>query len=275
MLVCATVGFAQIDIEQVRILDLAEDTTQVNTIADIIQIQEQVSKNNTKNSHFADVWSRRSFINIGYDLSTKMTAKHAIQLGYNDRTADKFKSSQGVMLQFGHAYALHRSPIANIVQFNIDYTYVDLDFNYFKAEQFANEFDPKTNKNLPWAAKKYSLSYGMTLGPSVTVAPLTILENSQLHYFKLNLYYHFGYHAGILLMDQKTSSDKAVSFDNVVWGHGISQSFGLSLSWKTIGIGWESRFSAKPRFKSISGNNQKGSFRFDNSSSRIYLTIRY
>lgn len=303
----AAAGLAQTDIETIRILDVAEDTTQVNTITDIVAIQEAVSKSNYTDAHFADVWSKKSFINIGYNLSSTMKAKQAINLGYNSHSITEFNKIQSGMIQAGHSYTLHKGALANMVQINLDYTYVDLGFSYIKAEPFANEFDktdtettpdlnPDVNGDnngdtnvfdpstyygygapkktyLPWAAKKYYLTYGMTLGPSITVAPLTMLPNRQLHYLKLNLYYHIGYHAGIMYMDQK--SNENATFDNVMWCHGLSQSYGVSLSWKSIGIGWESRFSFSPKFKSFSGENPKGGYKFDNTSSRIYISIRY
>lgn len=270
------VAVAQIDSENPAVIDLAEDTTQVNTIQDIIEIQELVSKSNSKDAHFENVWSRKTFFNLGYNMSSRMTAKQGIPLGYDNRTADEFKADGGAMLQLGHNYTLHRGAIANMLQFNIDFTYIDLNFNYFDAEPYAGGFDPKTNENLPWAAKKYNIAYGMTLGPSVTVAPLVMLDNRQLHFFKLNLYYHVGYHAGLLVMDQKRDADmKNTSFDNVVWSLGLSQSFGLSLSWKTIGLGWESRFAYDPKFKSFDGNGPKSGYKFKNPSSRIFISIRY
>lgn len=281
-LVWACVGFAQTEIEKARVLDVAEDTTQVYTVTDIIEMQEAVSKTTSSAAHYSSVWGRKTFFNIGYNVSGSMKPKDDIPLGLTGEQgenipqyAPEFKTKWGVMLQLGHNYTLHKGALANMVQINLDYSYIDLNLNHYDEESYAKYYNGETNENLPWASKKYDLTYGMTLGPSITVAPFTKLNIPQLDYLKLNIYYHVGYHAGLLLMDQKDESQKGINFDHLAWCHGLSTSFGLSVSWKSIGIGWETR-NFSPTYKSISGDYSTDTkYKFKNNSSRIYLSIRY
>lgn len=280
---------AQTEIEKVQIIDLKEDTTQVTTISDIIAMQEVVSKSNSTGAHFSKVWGRKSYFNLGYNYSGSMKPKGDIPMRDQYLTENipsgvkipdvvpEFKTDWGVMLQLGHSYTLHKDAIANIVQINLDYTFIDLNMNHYKGEDYAKYYDASEfskDKGLPWAADKYDLSYGMNLGPSITLAPFTMLDIRPLHYLKFNVYYHIGYNIGFLLMDQKEENKKGMSFDYLAWGHGLSQSFGFNISWKSIGIGWETR-TYNPTMKRLTGESSDTKYKFKNSSNRIYLTIRY
>ncbi|MDE6396533.1 MAG: hypothetical protein K2K84_04615, partial [Muribaculaceae bacterium] len=56
----ALTGFAQtIDTENSVILDWAEDTTQITSVNDIINVQELVTSHNSSAAHFNKVWGRR------------------------------------------------------------------------------------------------------------------------------------------------------------------------------------------------------------------------
>ncbi|MDE7410227.1 MAG: hypothetical protein K2N09_09445 [Muribaculaceae bacterium] len=281
-------GFA----ENATIIDQAEDTTQVYTINDIIVMQEMVNTRNATDAHIAKVWSRKSYFNPGY-VSSKLSSKGDVPLNSSKSLPLEFESKWGAQIELGHSYTLHKGAIANMVQINLDYTFIDLTVNHYKEDtKIYKEFEtvngggttsgnrPSNNNTqsdyLPWGADKYDLTYGMSLGPSITIAPFTMLNAEALHFFKLNAYCHYGYNIGMMLMDHKDNADKkGLSFDYPAWGHGSSLSFGLCLSWKSIGIGWETR-STSLKYKALSpGENGDLSYKFKNSSSRIYLSIRY
>lgn len=278
----ACLAYAQDYQSNSPILDLAEDTTQVTTIKDIIAVQELVSSSNSNTAHYVDVWTRKSFFNIGYNMGSSLEAKQDIPLlGYDKQpAAPKFNADWGAMVQLGHSYGLHKKPIANMVQINLDFTFIDLNYNQFSEEDGYLNFDSeKITDNhdypLPWLSKKHTLSYGMSIGPSVTVAPLIPLNQASLHYFKLTAYYHIGYHASLLGMsDHENAGKSSINLDYFNWGFGMTSSYGVSLSWKMIGIGWEAR-SASPKYKSIDTMFGDQSYKFKSTSNRIYLTIRY
>ena len=303
-------GKAQAISENAVIIDAAEDTTQVSTIKDIVVMQEMVNSRNVTDAHYASVWSRKSYFNPGYVTST-LSSKDQVFLNNKDSQKLSFKSDWGAQIELGHSYTLHRGAIANMVQINLDYTFIDLTVNHYKADTLAykkfNTSDKwierpgnavKNDENsgsyynnsgfeyLPWGADKYDLTYGMSLGPSITLAPFTPLHIKGLDFIKINAYYHVGYNIGLLLMDEKSAShsaaqgnnnksSKGLSFDYLSWGHGLSTSFGVTLSWKSIGIGWETR-TANLDFKPIStGDYGDFTTKLKNTSSRIYLSIKY
>lgn len=296
-------SFAQAELESAVMLDWAEDTTQVTTIADIISVQEKVTSSNSTLRHFSKVWGRNTYFNISY-ANASLNPKEPILLGYNynNNTVPDFKSDWGASITIGHNYRLHKKPIANIVQFNIDYTYIDLDINHFKIEPGeylydSNNLKPsddnyRDNFYMPWCLEKYEANYSMSIGPSITIAPFTYVKVPQLQFVKLNVYYHIGYQASILWMLndkekdanpdkvsnngwQETKFDKMNGALKMNWGHGLTSSFGFSVSWKTIGIGYEIRSSKveyQPFQTDIFG---KEKYKFNSSLSRVFIQFRY
>lgn len=277
-----------------------KDTTTFVTIADIIKEKEETSSRGNVIKHFNDVWGRRSYLNISYNSST-LSPKENVKTGIANELVEDFKSNIGVSLQYGKSFRLHKKPIANILQFYLDYTGIDLSFNHYQIgdDKFifnsAAKYEVPNGKNgtsttsvhyIPWNLEKYEGSYGMTLGPSITVAPFTHIKNKNgLHFLKFNMYFHIGYQASILFMsgnddvdmntDRKSNDFKVVSEAlKMNWGHGLLTSFGLSLTWKAIGVGYEHRV-AQNKFKSAS-TTEFGSdtYKFKTATDRIYLSFR-
>lgn len=283
------------------------DSTEITTINDIVRMQQDVTSNRQKESHFRKVWSRKGYFNIGYN-STTLTPDQQIETGVGNGIVPTFKSDWGVSLQRGRSYAMHKTPIANTLQINLDYTYIDLNVNHFSHEgngknlynskAILNGNDDKNYYYTPWNLEKYDFNYGMALGPSVSVAPFTSLANPNLHFFKLHLFFHIGYHVSFLYMrndegaDVNPKSETAYSdltdeekADNARFermkdnlkldlGHGLITSFGLSLTWKFIGVGYEHR-SAGLKYQSLSTSDfGNDTYKFKSSTNRVFVQFR-
>ena len=281
------------DQEIFKNVDWKEDTTEITTINDIVKMQQDVTNKNYKASHYRDVWSRKSYLNLSYNTTT-LTPDQTIPTGVGNGVVPEFKSNWGFSLQAGRSYALHNTPIANILQFNLDYTYLDLNVNHFTHEgngkglydsSAKQTIDGKEYYYTPWNLEKYELNYGMAIGPSISIAPFTSLNAKGLHHIKLNLFYHIGYHVSLLHMvsDEKAdvntdtmSKDYELLKDNMKLdlGHGLITSFGFSVTWKWIGVGYEYR-SASLKYKSLSTNDfSKESYKYKASSSRVFIQFR-
>lgn len=301
-------SFAQAELES-AVLDWAEDTTQVTTIADIISVQEKVTSSNSTLRHFNKVWSRNTYLNLSY-ANASLNPKEPISLGfnynYNHNTVPDFKSDWGTSLTIGHNYRLHKKPIANVVQINLDYTFIDLNINHYKAEEgdklynSSTTWQPKDDDNLnkdyfyqPWCLEKYEANYSMAIGPSITIAPFTYINVPQLQFVKINVYYHIGYQASILWMLndkdkdanpdtssssnswQETKYDKMNNALKMNWGHGLTSSFGFSVSWKAIGVGYEVR-SSEVEYQAFQTDVfGKDKYKFNSSLSRVFIQFRY
>lgn len=275
-----------------------EDTTEVTTINDIIRMQQDVTNKKYAESHYRDVWSRKGYFNISYN-STTLTPDQSIPTGVGGGVVPEFKSDWGVSLNIGRSYALHKSPIANMLQFNFDFSYIDLNVNHFKHEgDGKNLYDSRevlpgtTDKFFtPWNLEKYDFNYGMSVGPSISIAPFTSTNVSGLHHIKLNAFFHVGYHVSLLYMlndeeadinqgDDPTDPIAVERYEKMKdnlkldLGHGLITSFGFSVTWKFIGLGYEHR-SGSLEYKSLSKNdfsNEK--YKFKSSTNRVFIQFR-
>ena len=289
-------GNAQAITESAVIIDAAEDTTQVNTINDIVVMQEKVSSRNITDAHISNVWSRKSYFNPGY-VSSTLSSKDPVALNTGVNEKISMKSAWGAQIQLGHRYTLHRGAIANMVQINFDYTYIDLSgYGYDEADgkngsqNLISKFDPTATwgsgyQYEAWGSKKYAATYGMWLGPSITIAPFTMLNSKGLHFIKINGYGHIGYNVSGILYNHKYSiiekdhkdEEKTVqkTQSDILWGYGVGFSGGVSISWKSIGIGWEYQTT---NIKYVSTNPStygKNKTPLKNAMNRIYLNINY
>ena len=300
-------SFAQEVKDDFQNIDWQEDSSEIVTVADIIEDQQAVTYQKLREEHFDDVWSHRTYLNIS-SIKAKITPQDKYPTGVGSNYVEEFKSDWGVSLTWGHNYPLHKHPIANVAQINIDYNWMDLNVNHFKIEgdgtgvyDSSKKFDVNTGNPAtdpsssdarfytPWNLEKYELNYGMSIGPSVTLAPFTYIGVPALHYFRFNIYYHIGYHASLLMMiknedadlnpkttsQEKSFHEKLNDNTKIDWGHGLTTSFGFNVSWKFIGFGIESRKTTvkySPLVKSEFGGFN---WKFKNTINRVYLQFRF
>ena len=290
----STAVFAQVENDDNKVvIDWSEDSTDITTIQDIIKVQQQVTNRNVTEQHFADVWGRRGYFNFSYN-TTKLSPKGNYPNGLDNGPVGELKSNWGASIQYGRSYRLHKKPISNVALFNIDYTGIDLNVNHFEAigngtykynssiKQPKNE-DGIEYYNLPWNMEKYEVNYGMTLGPSLTLAPFNLLSGNGLHYIKFNVFYHIGYNISMIYspndkkLDENQSGEDFQAMESnlkMAWGHGMMQSFGFNISWKAIGIGFEHR-SSTIKYKAMNTKDfGKNEYEFSSATNRISLQIR-
>ena len=292
----STAVFAQVENDDNKVvIDWSEDSTDITTIQDIIKVQQQVTNRNVTEQHFADVWGRRGYFNFSYN-TTKLSPKGTYRNGLDDGPVGELKSNWGASIQYGRSYRLHKKPISNVALFNIDYTGIDLNVNHFEAIgngtykynssiKHTETEDGKASEyyNLPWNMEKYEVNYGMTLGPSLTLAPFNLLSGNGLHYIKFNVFYHIGYNISMIYspndkkLDENQSGEDFQAMESnlkMAWGHGMMQSFGFNISWKAIGIGFEHR-SSTIKYKAVNTKDfGKNEYEFSSATNRISLQIR-
>lgn len=288
--------FAQNDADMNKManIDWKEDSTEIVTVEDILKTQQKITVSNTMESHFRDVWSRKDYINVGYNSST-LSPKEDIPLGIDaTSTVPQYSSNWGVSFQAGKSSRLHKRPISNMLQFYFDFSYVDLNVNHYEKDGVGGSEGGKLYNTglktkdgkffIPWKLEKYEINYGMSIGPSVTVAPFTTLGSKDLHFVKFNIFYHLGYHASIINLPSDEDADANSATDDdiqkvrenikLLWGHGLTSSFGFSVTWKFIGIGYEIRTSTA-KYKSIDTSTYGSEkYKFKTSTNRIFLQFR-
>ncbi len=284
-------AIAQNDETRLDDTDSPADSTGLTSINDIINERQEVNERLFMDNHYHRVWGYRSFVNFIYHGTAKMTPDEPVQTGVG--LAPEYKAKMGFALQVGRNYRLHKRPIANVAQFNLDFTGFDLSLNIYDTESVNGSkvynsaktfnYDGQDYFYTPWNLEKYEANYGMSIGPSITIAPLTYAKGREAHFLKLNAFYHVGYSASAMFIKydenavNKPESTSAQSNDDncFLWGHGMINSFGGSLSWRNIGIGFEHR-TGKLTYQSFSTDSfSKVKSKFKTGLTRLYFQIRW
>ena len=276
-------------------IDEPADSTELTSINDIINERQAVSQRLSLDKHFNRVWGYRSFVNFVYHNTATLTPDEVVSTGtsFNNGVAPEYKAKLGFALQVGRNYRLHKRPIANVAQLNLDFTGFDLSYNQYEAETgnkgkvYLNtqsfNYEGKDYFYIPWNIEKHELNYGMSIGPSLTIAPFTYVKGLELHYLKLNGYFHVGYNASAIFMkydennieDSPDKSKNKTDENCFLWGHGMTTSYGGTLSWRNIGVGFEHR-SGNLEFQSFSTDKySKVKSKFKTGLTRLYFQIRW
>lgn len=249
-------------------------------------------------------WKRKGFFRLSY--TTTKTApdgtlpehlekdgKPCLDGVNNDEGLYKFSNKLGVSMMWGRSFSLHKKPIANIVRFALDYTWVDLNWNQYKtfyakdgkkydsSKTYTQTGDDGTSEDkvyTPWGLDKHEINYGMSLGPSLTIAPFGA-SRSGARSLHLQGYFHVGYSGSVFLMKYDktldTSSPDPKTGLTGQWGIGLNTSWGVNLSFKAIGIGFEQR-TAKFSYKSFDTETYgSAKTNFKQKETRIYLSYNF
>lgn len=303
---CTMLLFAQTDDQsQKGILDFEEDTTNITSLKDIFKTQEQIYEKTYRNNFIKSVWKRKKAITISYE-NTTLKGKNLLMYDKKHDTYPEtgkdvtFESNWGVGIKRSRTSALHKRPIADIVTFGLEHSFLDISVNHYKKIDtllYNSNITFKEDNNeyhyTPWGTEMYSFVYGIKLGPAITIAPFTHTRSRGLAHIRLMGYFNIGYRAGILWLkgnhkfdknDQSQNqnnnslSNEVTNFNTVNnsiklnWGHGLTTSWGIRLNWKKIGIGYEV-INGDLNFKSVEKNIYGSKkTKFSQSTKRISLT---
>ena len=295
----STHAFAQTETRTI-LLDHEEDTANVTSLEDIIKTQEKVFSANYRKDVVTGVWKRKKHFSLSY-AKTEMNGK-GIEM-YNALTEKyeamnpSYTADWAVNLKRSHTYSFHKRPIADIVSFGLEFGFIDLSANHFKGDStykydsrvFGDvKVDDKTEKKfqfLPWGSEMYTFSYGMNLGPSITIAPFGRCKSAGLAHIRLQAYFTVGYRASLMWMkadkerdvNPKDTPDKKSYFETMEnstklsWGHGMTTIWGLRLNWKGIAVGFE-KVTGTQKYESVeSGIYGPRKYEFSETSTRFSL----
>lgn len=233
---------------------------EVVSINDIMNDKRVANSASYSTSHFKSVWRRKTYVDLGINHSKLSPAAS------DSPFTEAYKSSWGFTFQNGRSFNLHRIPISQILRFSLDWSWLDLMFNHYDA---ATDFGYPIDV---WDNEKYEFQAGMNIGPSITVAPFTHIKNAKgLHHLKFNAYFHVGYTAAGIFMKEP---DESFSTDLLHFGHGMTTSFGASMNWRAIGIGFEMRNAKGLDFKPVKDNEEDTEREFDASTNRLFIQFR-
>ena len=209
------------------------------------------------------IWKDRAkYFNIGYVKQT-----------LTDKTfGGDITSDFGVSLSYGKTYYLHKKPIAGMIKFGLDWTWMDI--NYAKSTLWMLDEDSGSLSK----SAMHQAEIGMQFGPSVTINPV--------HHLKVSGYFRV------------TPSYSGLYMDETFHHHYVTMlNAGCAMAWKVISLGVEWRWgSAKYNGLTLDGLNlDEDSFgeednpsmgdvmdqisapkrKLKTSSMRIYLSFRF
>lgn len=218
------------------------------------------------------IWGRNTFFNISYNSTEFSSNEFPSGTG---AFSNKFNKDFGLGIQMGQTFNFHKQPLGSVLFIGLDYTWIDLNFNNYKDAPVPEEYS-MTEKNpypLPWHQSKMQFDYGMSLGPALTLYPLTSLHKEAAEKLRLHLFFHVGYCVSGALIDMgEYKKDTTKEF---VFGHGLFTSFGASLTWDFVGIGFDIRNDGSVKYMPTHKTYDTGKMKAKQKSPRIYLQFRF
>lgn len=201
------------------------------------------------------IWKDRAkYFNIGY---VKQTLTDKVNGG-------DIKSDFGISLSSGKTYYLHKKPIAGMIKFGLDWTWMDI--NYAKSTW--NTIDSSTKEAS--SSAMHQAEIGMQFGASVTVNPI--------HHLKVSGYFRV------------TPSYSGLYRDETFYNNYVTMwNAGCAIAWKLISVGAEWRWG-QAKYKGLSiddemMNDDDASFddvvkttdrdKFKTSTLRLYVSFRF
>lgn len=200
------------------------------------------------------IWKRKKHISISFSTQNMEDADNPLNM--------KYKSQSGFNLDWGKTIYLHKKPIAKLMKIGLDWSWINLSFAKYKSgsgihiNSLAGDYSDYDDNDDGYGYDDedddfiadldlgvYSLSAGMSVGPSFTFAPF-YNTGKGLQHLLAQAYFHVtpSYTGIIMTEDGETEAY-----------HGYTTYFnwGINVSYKFISIGYEYRWG-KSRFNQMS-----------------------
>ncbi len=191
--------------------------------------------------------------NDDYSCSHK-TKKNYINLSFANSTIDMngiqpLKSNYGASFSIGRTFFLHHDPIWGFLSFGLDATWIDLTYTNYQVKHITH-----------WGTGNYQYHQGeisIHAGPSVTINPVR----------KLNIHAYFRYAPSLSGLYRE---------DSFSIGYGSFHIGGASISYGSIGLGFEARFgNCDYHEKRPDDTEETSSCQARHNGWRAYITFRF
>lgn len=217
-----------------------------------------------------ELWDRTSWMNISYSP----------QKIKSDLYRSDMKADWAFGLTFGKTYYLHKAPLADMVRFALNWSYLDLN-----AAQYSTPYSERIDEeggsddgiygggygdydggyeSDPYAdeaTSQFKIEAGMQIGPAVIINPVSHLM--------IQAYFHYAPTYSILLDDDLAYYGAYASFFNV----------GAVVSYKAIGIGFEGRWGTSTYSQEVYSENiedyEYRNMKWSTKCARLYLSFRF
>jgi hypothetical protein len=202
-------------------------------------------------------------------------SKKAISIGWVDQdfateTSSVSHSKFGVMFRNERTFPIPSKPIGGVLKFGIDVNLPDLTVaKYNSNDENRTEGWNSTDYDSPLGNYgTWTLTAGVGIGPSVTVAPLAHISGYG-RYLMAKIYFHYKPSASALLVDEDGDLDAEYAFCNMF-------DFGGKIMFRRISIGVEGHWGNgkfKPIVKDDNYESEKTKYKF--ASTRLYMSYNF
>ena len=175
---------------------------------------------------------------IGDSLQERIWKQRAkyLHLVYGiQKVESNFKSldcDMAFALVWGRTYYLHKKPLAGMLKFGIDWSFLDVNFAKYPDLDSSPEVSAAAEAEGPLDLSIMQLEAGMGIGPSLTINPVD--------HFKAAIYFHVTPSYSMMMQDGSFYHHYATFFNA-----------GLSLAYKVVTIGVEQRWCGKTDYNGI------------------------
>lgn len=193
------------------------DTPEAQPVVATVESQPVVEEKAETPKEPKEFKGRRKYFNIGYAWQ-KLDAVDF---------PSEVESEWAAFITWGKTFYLHKKPIANMLKIGLDFTWTDVTYAQYDYDYWAEYSSESAPPYVEEEATMHRIDYGMHLGPSVTVNPVSALC--------VNGYFRY---APTFAMSMTKTGD---SWD---MGYGYASLFvtGAAVSYKAISLGIEYRF---------------------------------
>ena len=195
----------------------------------------------TQSERYRKVWKdRKGYFNFMY-------GKQDLTFEEDGEESFKLKSDWAAAISFGRTFYLHKRPIAGMIKFGLDWSFLDLNVGSFKVEE--------DDGYEVYEETLYKGEAGMQFGPSITINPISHLKVAA--YFRVVPSYSATYY------DDEFKGNYATFF-----------TYGVSVAYKVISLGVEQRWG-KTKFDVEDGDYESYKVNVKSKGPRFYLSFRY
>ncbi len=226
-----------------------------------------------KEQHYKKVWNRKKYFKVGLDLS---------DIKRTDGTPMAWDTQFAAFIQLGKTLYFHSKPIAGMIKFGLDYSFLNLGYAKLKLNSIGNETsipdtsgdsndgfgdivadDPSTGSLLNGInLGMHKFEYGWHVGPSISINPWN-------HIIVAAYFHAMPMFSGIL-------ENKKFSY-----GFGCAMMAGASVSYKLISVGvegiWDKIKYHQKSFEELDDDNIFSSqkFKLKQGGPRVYVALRF
>lgn len=194
------------------------DTLKAQPVVATVESQPVVEEKAETPKEPKEFKGRRKYFNIGYAWEKLDAVDYP----------SKEESELAAFLTWGKTFYLHKKPIANMLKIGLDFTWMDITYARYDIESWEESTDEWSGMRTFYEVESdmHRIDYGMHLGPSVTVNPVSALC--------VNAYFRYA----------PTFAMSLTQSDGWDMGYGYASLFvtGAAVSYKAISLGIEYRF---------------------------------